>query len=714
MVIDPSTTPLAQLKTAVIDIETTGLNVATDRIVDIAVFCMDGLKIKRKKFQMLVDPKINIDKKISQIHKIDNEKVKGQPNFKAVQQEFHDFIGNRIIVGFNVGFDLAILRSELDRYNLPKPDYRHLDIRFLSKILAIPNNQLYLENLAYYFKVSVEHRHSAEGDALITAMIYKNLVPILKEKGIQVLSQAEKYIFDQLGFINYSYSSDWYYPKPPGYTSPKTIKSSIESEADDLEKVDPFPFINSVKNIMHKKILSISEDKILMQAVKKMNENKVGSLLIHNEKNEFVAMVCERDLVRLLDEDKKALALQLKNIPNLKIISCSIDDFVYQAQNIMEENDTRHLAVRKGQEIVGIISNRDFMKRRIENIHYHQIDKRKITTISKLGDALLEIPNLAKKLFNQDTMTYKITKFISHEILAITKKVVEISLKKTEEELRVKAPTPFAVLILGSVGRGETLLSYDQDNALVFQSSSDPETLEKQREWLLHFGRILNENLDKIGIPFCKGEVMIRNPKWCLSLDEWKEQINKWFNSTEKEAILNADIFLDAKFIYGDRKLFDLVNDYVRKADSTYFIKLIGENIIDETIYPFTLLGKLKTNSKKIIDIKKSYLFPINSLARLLALKIGYRESCSTRNRFRAVAKRLNLNNYEIEVFLNIQEISLTLILKEQLNKLSIAQKVDNLVYLPNIDQLTQEKLTQLLPVFKSIDVLVHEYLLKE
>ncbi len=701
-----STTPLTQLPTVIVDFETTGLNVATDRIVQIAAIKMNGLKVEKKKFNHLINPQIPIHQKITDIHKISNQDVVGKPIFPEIQKEFHDFLENRIIIGFNIGFDLAILQNEMERYQLPKKEYRHLDIRFLGNLLDIPGRELYLENLSYYFKIPIVKRHSALGDAEITSKIYKNLIPLLKTKDIKTLAQAEKFIFDNLGFINLSYSSDWYYPKPP--TSKKMV-SFDQKKWQAIEKIDPFPFLYNVSDIMQEKIISIEERKTLLQAVQKMQENNIGCLLIKNAKGEYLSIISERDFVSLMSKNQSALNLPLAKLKRKELITCHKNDFIYQALGLMESKNIRHLPVLEKNKIVGILSYRDLMQRRIKDLYYHEKNIDKAQSHQDLVDIFLQLPVLTKKLFKEKITANKIAAIIAQESISITQKVIDFALHKTEKQLKSPPPTEFCILILGSTGRGESLLAFDQDNALIFEESNKN---QENQKWFLTLGKHINDYLNEIGIPYCKGKVMISNLDWCQSLGDWKRKVRHWFSAASKGAMLNADIFLDFKPIYGNEKLSSALRKEMSSLSKDNFIKLMGENIIESTPYPFNFLGKLKTDRRNVIDFKKNYLFPINSLARLLALKINYQDNNSTPSRLRASQKVLDLNEYEMDVFIRIHAMSLEIVLREQLKKLSLGEKADNLIYFANVPKLVQDELHRLLPIFKNIDNLIRNYLI--
>lgn len=132
-----------------------------------------------------------------------------------------------------------------------------------------------------------------------------------------------------------------------------------------------------------------------------------------------------------------------------------------------------------------------------------------------------------------------LTSNIIHEINeAITVRAIEISLSRMDS----KPPVSFAWMSLGSHGRGEQLLITDQDNALVFHDV-DPKEYQVTKAYFLELAERVTKMLNKIGYEYCPADMMARNPKWCLSLSEWKDQFNHWIYKAGNEEILLCSIF---------------------------------------------------------------------------------------------------------------------------------------------------------------------------
>ena len=81
------------------------------------------------------------------------------------------------MIGHTLGYDLAVLKRECDRANVPFPMPRTLDTRLLAQVVEPNLAELHLESLAAWLGIAIADRHSALGDALTTARIFTALVP---------------------------------------------------------------------------------------------------------------------------------------------------------------------------------------------------------------------------------------------------------------------------------------------------------------------------------------------------------------------------------------------------------------------------------------------------------------------------------------------------------------------------------------------------------
>ncbi|TCZ65683.1 3'-5' exonuclease [Flaviaesturariibacter aridisoli] len=195
---------------AVIDIEATGNNVATDRIVEIAIIKLlpDGMRsVKRK----LLNPTIEIPQAIVDIHGISNEMVKDAPVFKAVAQELKQYLDGCDLACYNAyRLDIPLLVEEFIRADV-EFDMKSRKVVDVQKIY----HQMEQRNLAaaykFYCDKSLEGAHGAEVDANATAEVLfaqverypqlgTSLDTVIKAVGEdQIIDFARRFVYNEKG-----------------------------------------------------------------------------------------------------------------------------------------------------------------------------------------------------------------------------------------------------------------------------------------------------------------------------------------------------------------------------------------------------------------------------------------------------------------------------------------------------------------------------------
>lgn len=156
------TKPLAS-----IDLETTGVNLGTDRIVEIAIvkILTDGSRIVKRK---LINPEMPIPKTSSDIHGITNEMVKDAPTFKQVAHELKQVLDGCDIAGYNSNrFDIPLLMEEFLRVQV-EFDMKGRRLIDVQKIFHQMEQRTLGAAYKFYCNKTLEGAHSAEADASAT------------------------------------------------------------------------------------------------------------------------------------------------------------------------------------------------------------------------------------------------------------------------------------------------------------------------------------------------------------------------------------------------------------------------------------------------------------------------------------------------------------------------------------------------------------------
>ncbi|WP_298370298.1 3'-5' exonuclease [uncultured Lutibacter sp.] len=154
------------------DLETTGINIAKDRIVEISILKVFPNGNKESK-TWLVNPEMEIPKEASDIHGITNEKVVTEPTFNELAPEVSKMIEGCDMAGFNSNrFDIPLLAEEMLRakVNFDMKDRVAIDVQV---IFHKKEERTLSAGYNFYCGKSLENAHSAEADTLATYEILK-------------------------------------------------------------------------------------------------------------------------------------------------------------------------------------------------------------------------------------------------------------------------------------------------------------------------------------------------------------------------------------------------------------------------------------------------------------------------------------------------------------------------------------------------------------
>jgi CBS domain-containing protein len=399
------------------------------------------------------------------------------------------------------------------------------------------------------------------------------------------------------------------------------VAQSLRPKEEDLRI-----FNLDISGLYTKEILACDGDISIRKAAVEMNRRKCSSIFVKDESGSIWGVVTDNDLRSKVIAAGHDTSRPITDIMSTPLAVIQERATVFEALMAMMQKGIKHLAVENAAEkVVGVITNQDLLKVQGQSplILIKEINEAK--SVDEIVDKHEKLPRMIQGLINAGAKADNVTRLITTLSDAILKKVIEFTLQESNPP-----PVKFVFMIMGSEGRKEQTLKTDQDNAIIFEDVPKKER-QAVRTYFLKLGAIICRRLDRAGYAFCKGDVMAKNPEWCLSLSEWQQRFKAWIHAPEPEALLRSSIFFDFRGGYGEMELIDDLRKYLFGSLSGWpgFFRHLSENAIyfKPPIGFFrNFVVESKGEHKDAFDIK-SAMMPIVDFARIYALKNGIDET---------------------------------------------------------------------------------------
>ncbi len=695
MPVNASALPLISLDAVVLDTETTGPDAARARIIQIAAIRISGGRIAEDDpYDELVDPGIAIPESSTRIHGLRDADVAGAPDFPSLRAGLEAFIGDAVVIGHSIGYDLSLLKSETLRAGASWRRPRSLDTRILARLLRPTLTGFTLDIVCDWLGVEIAGRHTALGDARATAEVFVKMVPRLRDMGVRTLGEAEA--------ACRSFSDELDQHRRIGWVEPVAPANGPETSLGPLARIDTYPYRHKVSEVMNAPPVFVKAGTSIGKVLKMLAEGNISSVFVEPATGSGPAGIAtERDVLRALARlGPEARSAKIGTIMSKPLRAVREDAFIYRAIARMARLNVRHLGVEDSHgRIVGALTTRDLLRQRAGKALALGDEIDEAASAAELSRAWARLPGVVKSLRAEQIDARDISAVISRELCAITRQACVIAERSMRDEGLGKPPTPYTVIVMGSGGRGESTLAPDQDNGVIFSLGAPG---GKADRWLAELGARFSDLLDQAGVPFCRGGVMARNADWRHSLTGWKDVIDGWIRRGEAKDVCYVDIFYDFRPVSGDIRLAGEVweHAYAQAHRSPGFLKMLAA-IATDFRAPLGLFGNIRTVAGRV-DVKKGVLLPIVSGARVLALRHDVRAR-STTERLEAVRDLGIAAASDFDRIMAAHRVLLGLLLDQQLRDIAAGTTPSNAI---QISALTPAQKKDLKTALRSVEIM--------
>ena len=399
-----------------------------------------------------------------------------------------------------------------------------------------------------------------------------------------------------------------------------------------------------LKSILRRSPVTVTSDTTIRTVLETMQSLRIGAVVVVDGHQQPAGVFTERDVL-----DRVALAGAAQDAPIAQVMTPNPFTLpatapMFEAANAMARHRFRHVLVMEEGCLIGVVSERDLFT--LQRLSLGEIAKsiEQAADVDALASASHDVRRLAAALLSQGVGGEQLTQFVTTLNDALVGRALALASREA-------APPAVAWcwLGLGSEGRMEQTIATDQDNAIIF-SPAAADDVAAMRVQFLAFADVANRILDRVGFPLCKGDIMARNPKWCLTIAEWRDAFRRWLQGVQPEALLNAAIFFDFRALHGDAALAQELRDWLTPAITSHpiFLLQMANNAL-QVRPPLGLVRDFTTDDDAFpgtIDLKKFGARPFIDAARIFALQHGV-VATNTAERIRLSAPRMHMADDE-------------------------------------------------------------------
>jgi signal-transduction protein with cAMP-binding, CBS, and nucleotidyltransferase domain len=474
--------------------------------------------------------------------------------------------------------------------------------------------------------------------------------------------------------------------------------------------LDSFPYRHRVSDLMASPLITLGGEIPLQEACGWMVDHAVSSVVVLDGGQRPIAIITERDVLRAVAQyGAKALEQPLLTYASSPVHTIRAEAFVYVALGRMNRLKLRHLVCVDGRRrAVGIITAGALLAQRAGDTLRLGDQIVEATDAQGLASVRGALPGLAQALLADAVPVMTIAAVISGVMRDITRRACQISEQAMCQDPAWGAPpVPYAALVLGAVGRGESLLNGQQENALVYDGDASA------APWFEEFSRRVCTFLCDAGIAVSDRGTMMNRPDWCRSLQGWEEKLSQWLAAPTPDAIHNADIFFDYVLVHGDIPLVGRLRRVAlgnaRRAMT--FLNVLGESMAQGND-GLGLFGGFKTGEDGSFDLRVHGLLPVVQGARVLALHHGV-ASTSSAGRLLQVYHMDGLGLDHVESATQAQEEISKIMLQQQIKDSEAGNPIGTLVYPDALSPAEVSRLKEALHAGDHLGLLVRDRLIE-
>tara|TARA_R110001583_G_scaffold8952_2_gene42243 strand:+ start:22492 stop:24435 length:1944 start_codon:yes stop_codon:yes gene_type:complete len=432
-------------------------------------------------------------------------------------------------------------------------------------------------------------------------------------------------------------------------------------------------FIRRVEEIASGRVAVVTSDQSIQSVANEMRVAQRSSCAVIYENDKLVGLITDRDMTKRVIAEGVPIDHPISEVMTYSPLTIKPDDLVLHAASLMMQFNIRNLPIVQDNKVIGLLTTSHLVQNhRVQAIFL--IEKIKYAdSIETMATFTPERQAIFEALVEGKVAPETIGKVMTMIMDAYNRHMIQLAIDKLGPP-----PCDFSWIVAGSHARNEVHMLSDQDSAIVLADGAT----SNDRMYFKHLSMIVCKGLDSCGFPICPGNFMAATPKWCQSLEVWKNYYKKWVANPEYQCLLNISVFLEIRTIYGNADFEKILRDELHtniRSNREFLSTLVTDAVNTNPplgIFNSLVLEKSGENNKTL-NIKKYAITLIIDLARIYGLAVEC-DLSATDERFAAANKKGLLSDDAFKNILGAYQFILSYRFDHQLEAMRNGEEPNN------------------------------------
>ncbi len=471
-------------------------------------------------------------------------------------------------------------------------------------------------------------------------------------------------------------------------------------------------YTSPVKNLVSGGVISAISGISVQDVAAIMSENRISSLVLNYDNGKPAGIITDRDLRDKVVAKGYSLTTPAREIMSTKLVMVDAAESCFDALAIMIRNSIHHLLVTEGDDIIGVVTNHDFMLMQgtsplslLKNIDRQE-------SIEELSEVYSRINRSIVTLFKEGVSAGNILRIITELHDRFINKVIQLSLKESGEP-----PVPFTFFVYGTEGRREETFKTVFRCGILYEDGQDYAQKVKMEEFCRKLLDQLSSIFKKCGLPtFETSPINEQTPPYG-DLSEWEKRILTFLTKGSSIHAAAALKLLDMRAVFGnDEKISELQALLYSKLSNKGLLEIIRPASGMKQKSPVGFFKRFVIDESgeqsKDLDIKKDGIIPIVDSIRALAGIHGIYET-STIKRLGTLSGKGIISDMDRDIR-SAFEFMLHLLLQSQLIQQELGHEVTNIIETKRLSVLEKKTLKEVFQIIQKLQLQVKKIIEQE